>query len=117
MDLDKIVSFASEHVARYVFTLTAVISAPRSRFEHHVPSVDKLSDIATPASGSASPAMLNSTLVVFATISIALGSTINALIPERGAVAALPSTFAVLSVIWLLYGTLAHLICRLMGGD
>ena len=115
MDAESVVKLLAEHATQYAATTVSTLIRPVSRFE----------PVTTPADGPnqlvADNAMvvrpwLNSKLITYAVLSIVLGLSINALIPDRKPAPELFSSVVVVLVSWFFSGSILHALCRVFRG-
>ncbi len=116
MDLEKLLTFVTQNLAEYYMVFVATLVKPAIRFRPvsiDMPSSEQLIEFRkTVETGS----KLNPKLLSFVVISIFLGVTVNALIPNRKNGLDLASTTIIVLGCWFLYSTTLHWFCTLLKG-
>jgi hypothetical protein len=115
MDFEKILKFASEQLSEYSWAFWQTICAPRMLFQNTL-SASQNTSSQFEIHPSLSSERLNPAVIVFFTINIVLGTSLNSLAPERHSGPELVVTFLVCFATSILYGALLHMICILLGG-
>lgn len=111
MDFDKLIKFGSDNLADYFDRSVATLSAPRLRFaaSYSIPDA-VLQDTA------ASRAPVKAEMFLFVLISLVLGFTVNALIPNRKTGPDLTTSVVIGVTLWLGYACAVHVLCKIMRG-
>ena len=112
MNIESTVRFAHEHVAEYIDVLISTLVMPSTRFA----PVEAGRDVTLLMGSRTLGPRLNPKLLIFVSISVVVGVTLNALLPGRERVPILAAEFVLAVVAWLFYGTFVHLLCRVLGG-
>lgn len=108
MDLDKAFKFLAENLADWLRVTLLTLSRPVSRFELVSIPTEPL-HVTSGAAVAERPLWLNPKLIAFSLLSIALGITMNSLLPNRLAGPELLSSLIILLCLWVVYGSLLHI--------
>jgi hypothetical protein len=114
MDYENLLKFFGDNFIGWLRVTFLTLARPVSRFE--LTPVDDLPGLIAPEARSEQQLWLNPRLIVFAVISIILGVTVNALIPERETSPALFTTITVILFYWFVRGSLLYVVCWLLQG-
>ncbi|HEX7316610.1 MAG TPA: hypothetical protein VF297_22100 [Pyrinomonadaceae bacterium] len=115
MDVEKLLKLSIDHLSDYFGVLFSTLRSPKVEFPPEMPPTEFT--IVSPGSGTqVRGARFNPKLLGFLLVSIFVGSVFNTNVAGRGAA----PEFAIMAVMvvgyWLLFSSLAHLICRAFGG-
>lgn len=115
---EKLINLSTEYLSEYLSDFYAILQNPTLRFQPLLKSKDYQSAIVIPSrpKEEGSESWLNPKLLSFAIISIFIGSTINALIPNRKLSPDIETTIVTVGAIWFFLGSITHLFCRLLKG-
>jgi len=114
MDAVKIIKFFTENVIEWTRITVQTIVNPISRFRLVELPSNATTKIIAPKTER--ELWLNPKLLVYTVVSIVLGLTINALIPDRDAGPDLFQSVVVVFVYWIIGCSLLYKFCRLLGG-
>jgi len=110
MDFDKLLSFASEYVSDYFSVFIETLRDPALRFSPSSEDDNQANAIILGKQNRTSP-RLSPRLFSFLLISIFLGTTLNALLPNRKSALDFISYALILSASWFLYSLVIHFVC------
>jgi hypothetical protein len=117
MDIEKILKFTADNLSEYFYILVETLRYPVLRFDPVEASTDSANKSLVTSQGRLiSGSRLAPKLFVYVVISILIGVTLNALIPNRIKPPDVRTTIVVILLNWFLYGTVVHLICKLFRG-
>lgn len=118
MDFEKLLKFSTEYLSDYFWVFAETLRSPILRFRPLLTPRDGQSATALasrPGVTAAGP-RLNPKLLSFVFISIFVGLTINALIPERKVGKDFVTTAVIVLAYWLFFSCVTHWVCRLLRG-
>jgi hypothetical protein len=115
MDPDKLLKFFADNLADWSRVTYMTLIAPVSRFALAVVNTEAH---ASAIAGGEKPTefWLNPKLLWFAAFSALLGITLNGLLPKRVPAPPLTTAVAVIFGSWFMYGSLIHIVCKLLRG-
>jgi hypothetical protein len=117
MDIEKILKFATDNLSEYFYILIETLRYPALRFAPVEASADSANkSLVTSRGRLITGSRLAPKLFVYVVISILIGVTLNALIPNRIKSPDAQTTIVVILLNWFLYSTVVHLICKLFRG-
>jgi hypothetical protein len=116
MELDKILKAGIEYLSDYVEDFLQVIRKPGLHLRP-TPIITEGKEIVTVTDSETVQLRLNPRLVRFLFISIFIGSLVNERIPGRPPAQQLLVISVILIVYWVLFSTVAHIICRAFGSQ
>jgi hypothetical protein len=115
VDLRDWVTFIQENASEYIGTFIEVLAHP-GRLNRLVPERSDPDPSALVSSDAAPKPKFDSSAVVFVVISLAIGFTLGAIIPNRDAVMMTRVVMINVTILWLLWSAVTHQVCRRFGG-
>lgn len=115
MDPEKVIKLLSEYTVDWSRITVLTLIRPIARFELVAADLDGSSNIIEGVR-SEKQLWLHPKLIIFALLSITLGLTINALIPNRRPGPELLASVIIIFIYWVISGSCLHLICLLLKG-
>lgn len=116
MDIESLTEFSGKYLSEYVVTFAATLAHPSRRFDPYPAVAKEQEGVIQLHPKNERGAYLSPKLLTFVVISILVGVTINALIPGRPQGPDLLPSLIIILLSWISFGTVAHLISRLIGG-
>jgi len=115
MDIEKLIVFLRDNVAEFVEVTARTMVRPVGRFQL-VPSGAAAEANPLARAPTQRELWLNPKLLVFAAISIVLGTTLTDLVPGRSDSPDLLPTVAFVTIWWFIGGSVTHAVCRVLRG-
>jgi len=112
MEIDKLVTFATEYLSRYAQAFVGTLRSPSAQF---APLRDQL--VLVDGDANRSSFRLNPELLTFATLSVIIGMLLNSVLPAGGFAPSLTIAVIVVLLVWFIMAGLLHVALRLLGGD
>lgn len=118
MDIEKLLKFATDYLSDYFWVVVATLKNPSIRFNPVPLSMATQEGIVVDSTVHPENAgsKLSPKLFSFMIISIFLGSTINALIPNRKEGPEFVTSAIIITLSWFTYSTTIHLLCKVLKG-
>lgn len=118
MDLEKGIGIASKYVAEYLATLLSTLVSPGARFAIVRPRINRNSRISAMSGVSSfQGTALNPKLLVFVTLSMAVGMLIFDAFPDNPRRADdIVTPIVIAAIWWILSSCLTHLVCKALRG-
>lgn len=118
MDFHSLYQFVIDYLSEYFMILLAIVRNPIIYFSPlPYTSRSEISLSITNKDFAPKNYRLSPKLFTYILISILLGSTVNALIPDRIDAPNLQTIFIVLLLFWITYSTLVHVVCKSLKGQ
>ncbi len=116
MEVERLFKIGVEYIADYLDHFFSTIRRPKLEFPP--PQIQIAADpiVASSNNNESLKARLNSKLLSFLLISIFIGSTLNTNIPRSQRAPAFEAILIIIIVCWLLFSSLAHVICKVFSG-
>ena len=112
---EKTLKFLAEHLADWSRVTLLTLAKPIARFDPAAVSTGTITRIVGHGNDERQ-LWIHPKLISFAIFSIVIGLSINSVIPGRTPAADLLPSVILIVVYWLMYGSILHLLCRLLTG-
>lgn len=116
MDLEKTLAFATQYLSEYSDAFVATLTRPSARFAPLAASAETTVVVSPSREDERKATRLSPKLFTFVVISIFLGTTVNALIPNRLEGPGFSESAVIIVLSWFAFSTMAHWLAKLLGG-